>query len=87
MWDEDEKPEKKESFNAEDLKNDLDRINKIALSWRFKMEFLPADREFATFRRAVTHLEKSMKLVYSVLIRYYGVSEEELKGSDGETSD
>lgn len=78
---------KKEEFTAEDLRNDVDRINKITLSWRFKMEFLPADREFAMFRRAVSHLEKSIKLVDSILMKFYGVSEEDLVSKDDDSEE
>lgn len=76
-----------ESFTVEGLKKDIEQINKITLDWRFKMEFLPADREFATFRRAVTHLEKAIRLTDTVLMKFYGVSEEELAGISEESAE
>ena len=59
-----------ESFTTAQLRKDLDRIDEITKGWRKRMEYLPADQVFATFRRAVTHLEKAADLVEKIMAKY-----------------
>ncbi len=59
-----------ESFTTAQLRKDLDSIDEITKGWRERMEYLPADRMFATFRRAVTHLEKAADLVEKIMAKY-----------------
>lgn len=61
-----------ESFTVEGLKKDIRIIDEISLSWRKKMEFLPADQQFAMFRRAVSHLEKGISLADKIVARFMG---------------
>lgn len=68
--------EDEESFTSTQLRKDLDSIDEITKSWREKMEYLPADQAFATFRRAVRHLEKAASLVEKIMSTFT-IDEEE----------
>lgn len=66
-----------ESFTMSGLRKDVKALDEIAKGWRDKMIYLPADQQFATFRRAVTHVEKGMRLIEKIMERYM---EEEVEG-------
>ncbi len=59
-----------DTFTVHGLKNDIKAIAEIANSWREKMEYLPMDKNFATYRRAVANLEKSIKLIKRITDKF-----------------
>lgn len=59
-----------ETFTIKELKKDIEAIDEITKDWRQRMEFLPADQQFAMFRRAVTHLEKAESLIEKIMSRF-----------------
>lgn len=61
-----------DTFTMEGLRKDVQALDEITKGWRDKMEYLPADQEFAMFRRAVTSVEKGMKLVEKIMDRFIG---------------
>lgn len=60
-----------ESFSAVELREDIASLEKIAERWRGKMEYLPANQEFAMFRRAVTKMEKASDIAEKIIERFY----------------
>ncbi|AKA48705.1 hypothetical protein IX51_05875 [uncultured archaeon] len=69
-----------ETFTSEDLRKDVETIDKITKDWRQKMEYLPADQQFAMFRRAVRHIEKGMDLVEKIMSKFITDDENETGG-------